>query len=160
MPWELGAKRAAEEQKLIHKKGNTVKTVNSKDGTPIAFDQSGQGPALILVTGAFTTRADWSSLAASLAPHFSLFDYDRRGRGESGDTMPYAVEREIEDIDALITEAGGSAFVFGHSSGGVLALEAAVQLGEKVKKLAMYEVPCNDESEAKLAWRAYIQQLT
>ncbi len=137
-----------------------MRTVISKDGTPIAFDQSGQGPALILVAGALTTRTDWSSLAAHLAPHFSVFAYDRRGRGESGDTLPYAVEREVEDLDALITEAGGSAFVFGHSSGAVLALEAAVQLGEKVKKLAMYEVPCNDKSEAKLAWRAYIQQLT
>jgi len=75
--------------------------------------------------------------------------------------MPYAVKREIEDIDALITEAGGSAFLFGHSSGGALVLEAALQLGgEKVKKLAIYEVPYNDDREAKLAWRAYIQQLT
>ena len=137
-----------------------MRTVISKDGTPIAFDQSGQGPALILVAGALTTRADWVPLAACLAPHFSVFAYDRRGRGESGDTAPYAVEREVEDLDALLTEAGGSAFVFGHSSGAALALEAAVQLGEKVTKLAMYEAPYNDEREAKLAWRAYIQQLT
>jgi pimeloyl-ACP methyl ester carboxylesterase len=137
-----------------------MRTVISKDGTPIAFDQSGQGPALILVAGALTTRADWSSLAARLAPHFSVFAYDRRGRGESGDTLPYAVKREVEDIDALITSAGGSAFVFGHSSGAALALEAAVSLGEKVKKLAMYEAPYNDEREAKLAWRAYIHQPT
>src|SRR5947199_1298237 len=137
-----------------------MRKVISKDGTPIAFDQSGQGPALILVAGATATRLSEASLATHLAPHFSVFAYDRRGRGESGDTLPYAVEREVEDLDALISEAGGSAFVFGHSSGAVLALEAAVQLGEKVKKLAMYEVPCNDESEAKLAWRAYIQQLT
>jgi pimeloyl-ACP methyl ester carboxylesterase len=138
-----------------------MRAVISKDGTPIAFDRSGQGPALILVAGALTTRADWTSLAARLAPHFSVFAYDRRGRGESGDRVPYAVEREVEDIDALITEAGGSAFAFGHSSGAALALEAAIQLGgEKVKKLAMYEAPYNDEREAKLAWRAYIQQLT
>src|ERR1051326_7712667 len=137
-----------------------MRTVISKDSTPIAFDRSGQGPALIMVTGAMTTRADWSSLAAHLASHFSVFTYDRRGRGESGDTKPYAVEREVEDIDAVITEAGGSAFVYGHSSGAILALEAAVQLGEKVKKLAMYEAPCNDASEAKQAWRKYIQKLT
>jgi pimeloyl-ACP methyl ester carboxylesterase len=137
-----------------------MRTVISKDGTPIAFDQSGQGPALILVAGALTTRTDWSPLAARLAPHFSVFAYDRRGRGESGDTAPYAVEREIEDIDALIAEAGGSAFLFGHSSGGALALEATLQLGEKVKKLAIYEVPYNDDREARQAWRAYIQQLT
>lgn len=75
--------------------------------------------------------------------------------------MPYAVEREVEDIEALITEAGGAAFLFGHSSGGALVLEAALQLGgEKVKKLAIYEVPYNDDREAQLAWRAYIQQLT
>jgi len=97
---------------------------------------------------------------AALAPHFTVFAYDRRGRGESGDTAPYAVEREVEDLEALITEAGGSAFVFGHSSGAALALEAAVQLSENVKKLAMYEVPYNDESEAKLTWRAYIHHLT
>jgi pimeloyl-ACP methyl ester carboxylesterase len=137
-----------------------MRTVISKDGTSIAFNQSGQGPALILVAGALTTCADWSSLAARLAPHFSVFAYDRRGRGESGDSPPYAVEREVEDLDALIIEAGGSAFVFGHSSGAALALEAAVQLGEKVKKLAMYEAPYNDDREAKLAWRAYLQQLT
>jgi pimeloyl-ACP methyl ester carboxylesterase len=136
-----------------------VKKLLSKDGTPIAFDQSGQGPALILVTGALTTRADWSSLAAHLAPHFRVFAYDRRGRGESGDTAPYAVEREVEDIEALITEAGGSAFLFGHSSGGALALEATLQLSEKVKKLAIYEVPYDDDREAKPAWRAYIHQL-
>ena len=97
---------------------------------------------------------------AALAPHFTVFAYDRRGRGESGDTAPYAVEREVEDLEALITEAGGSAFVFGHSSGAALALEAAVQLSENVKKLAMYEVPYNDEREAKLTWRAYIHHLT
>jgi pimeloyl-ACP methyl ester carboxylesterase len=137
-----------------------MRTVISKDSTPIAFDHSGQGPALILVAGALTTRAAWPPLAARLAPHFSVFAYDRRGRGESGDSASYAVEREVEDIDALISEAGGSAFVFGHSSGAALALEAAVQLGEKVKKLAIYEAPYNDEREAKLAWRVYIQHLT
>lgn len=132
-----------------------MRKVLSKDGAAIAFDQSGQGPALILVAGALTTRADWSPLAACLAPHFTVFAYDRRGRGESGDTVPYAVEREIEDIDAQISEAGGSAFVFGHSSGAALALEAAVQLGEKVKKLAMYEAPYNDDREAIAPTLAY-----
>src|SRR5258708_26331573 len=100
-----------------------MRTVISKDVTPIAFDQLGQGPALILVTGALNIRAS-SSLAEPLAQHFSVIVYDRRGRGESGDTMPYADEREIEDIDALITEAGGAASLFDHSSGLRLALEA------------------------------------
>lgn len=137
-----------------------MKTIISKDGTPIAFDQSGQGPALILVAGALTTRAAWPPLAAHLAPHFSVFAYDRRGRGESGDRAPYTVEREVEDLEALITEAGGSAFVFGHSSGAALALEAAIKLGGTIKKLALYEAPYNDDSEAQRAWRTYIQQLT
>ena len=118
-----------------------MRTVFSKDSTPIAFDHSGQGPAIILVAPATATRLAEASLAATLAPHFTVFAYDRRGRGDSGDTSPYAVEREVEDIDALITEAGGSAFVFGHSSGGVLALEAARLLGSRIEKLAMYEPP-------------------
>jgi pimeloyl-ACP methyl ester carboxylesterase len=115
--------------------------VTSKDGTTVAFDQSGQGPALILVAPATATRFAQASLAASLSPHFTVFAYDRRGRGDSSDTRPYAVEREVEDLDALITYAGGSAFVFGHSSGAVLALEAARLLPSKIKKLALYEPP-------------------
>jgi pimeloyl-ACP methyl ester carboxylesterase len=118
-----------------------MRKVISKDGTPIAFDQSGQGPAIILVAGATATRLAEASLATALAPNFTVFAYDRRGRGESGDTAPYAVEREVEDIEALINEAGGSAFVFGHSSGAVLALEAARLLPGKIEKLAIYEPP-------------------
>jgi pimeloyl-ACP methyl ester carboxylesterase len=115
--------------------------VRSTDGTSIAFDQVGQGPALALVTGAFATRSDAVSAAGSLAPHFTVFTYDRRGRGDSGDTQPYAVEREIEDLQAVIGAAGGSAFVFGHSSGAVLALEAARVLDSSIPKLAVYEPP-------------------
>ncbi|HEV2458003.1 MAG TPA: alpha/beta hydrolase [Ktedonobacterales bacterium] len=115
--------------------------VTSKDGTSIAFDQSGQGPAVILVSPAFGTRADETSLAAALAPDFTVFAYDRRGRGESGDTAPYAVEREIEDLEALLDAAGGSVCVFGHSSGAVLALDAAQVLPSKITKLALYEPP-------------------
>ncbi|GCE27646.1 alpha/beta hydrolase [Dictyobacter alpinus] len=139
-----------------------MRTVISKDGTPIAFDQSGQGPALILVAGALCSRLSWSGpeLAKLLAPYFTVYNYDRRGRGDSGDIRPYAVMREIEDIEVLIDEAGGSVYLYGHSSGAALALEAAATLGEKVKKLTMYEAPYNDASEAKLAWRAYIQHLT
>jgi len=115
--------------------------VISKDGTSIAFDQSGQGPALVLVSPAFGTRADAASLPAALAPFFTVFAYDRRGRGDSGDTAPYAVEREIEDLEAVLDAAGGSAFVFGHSSGAVLALDAAQALPSKITKLALYEPP-------------------
>ncbi len=139
-----------------------MKTIQSADGTTIAFDQLGKGPALILVGGALEQRAldsETAQLAPLLAQHFTVFHYDRRGRGESTDTPPYTVEREIEDIDALITAAGGSACAFGISSGAALAMEAAVKLGEKVKKLAMYEAPYNDDEAARRAWKAYRKQL-
>jgi pimeloyl-ACP methyl ester carboxylesterase len=149
-------------QNVAGLKETRMKTLQSKDGTTIAFDKRGEGPALILVDGAMSTRASGSKpeLARLLAQHFTVYSYDRRGRGASGDTTPYAVEREIEDIDALIDEAGGSAFVYGHSSGGCLALEAAVKLGDKVKKLAMYEAPYNDDPAAQKAWGEYIKNLT
>jgi pimeloyl-ACP methyl ester carboxylesterase len=141
-----------------------MRTVTSKDGTTIAFDQSGTGPALILVGGAFEQRAmdsETARLAALplLAEHFSVFHYDRRGRGDSTDTQPYALEREIEDIEALIDEAGGQAFVFGISSGAALAFEAALALGGKLKKLAMYEAPYNDDEAARQAWMDYRKRL-
>jgi pimeloyl-ACP methyl ester carboxylesterase len=139
-----------------------MRTVTSKDGTTIAFDQSGQGPAIILVDGALQYRAfdqGMAQLADLLAQHFTVIHYDRRGRGDSTDTQPYALEREIEDIEALIDEAGGSAFVYGISSGAALAMEAAIKLGDKVKKLAMYEAPYNDDETAQQAWREYTQQL-
>ncbi len=117
-------------------------TVRSKDGTPIAYSKVGSGPALILVDGALCYRSVGPSgpLAELLAPHFAVYTYDRRGRGESGDTAPYAVEREVEDLDALIREAGGSAALYGISSGAALALEAAARL-PAVGKLAVYEAP-------------------
>src|SRR5437773_2305800 len=90
----------------------------SKDGTPIAFDQLGKGPAVILISGASTSRVANAALAELLASHFTVYNYDRRGRGDSGDTLPFAVEREFEDLEAVIAEAGGSAYVWGSSSGG------------------------------------------
>src|SRR5258706_2176516 len=106
-----------------------MQKVISSDGTPIAFDRTGSGFPIILVDGALCYRASGPSgpLAALLAPHFTVFTYDRRGRGDSTDTPPYAVEREIEDLKALLNAAGGSAFVYGISSGAALALEAANQ---------------------------------
>src|SRR5438128_84403 len=120
-----------------------MRKVRSKDCTAIAFDQLGQGPAIILVGGAFTDRSQPTlvQLATLLAPHFTVFNYDRRGRGESSDTEPYAVEREVEDLAALIVEAGGSVFVCGFSSGAALALAAARLLPVKITKLALYEPP-------------------
>lgn len=120
-----------------------MNTVRSQDGTTIAFDRTGDGPPVILVGGAFQHRAidaAAAQLAGLLAPHFIVFHYDRRGRGDSSDTPPYAVERELEDLGAMIEEAGGSAFVFGGSSGAVLALDAAVG-GLPIGKLALYEPP-------------------
>lgn len=139
-----------------------MQTLTSKDGTQIAYDKSGQGPALILVDGAMTTRSSEgkAELVNLVAPHLTVYNYDRRGRGESGDTLPYAVEREIEDIEALIDNAGGTASLYGHSSGASLALDAAAALGSKVKKLAMYEAPYNDAPEAQQRWNEYIKQLT
>lgn len=116
--------------------------VISKDGTLIAYDRVGDGPALINVLGATATRGMVAQHGNSEAVMpFTVYTYDRRGRGDSGDTAPYAVQREIEDLEAMIDAAGGSAFVFGHSSGAVLALRAAGQLGTKIKKLALYEPP-------------------
>lgn len=132
-------------------------TVMSQDGTVIAYDRVGHGPAVILVDGAMGFRAFGASpdLAKLLAPGFTVYAYDRRGRGESGNTLPYAVEREIEDIDALIAAAGGSAYLYGISSGAALALEAAISLQSKVTKLAMYEAPYDGSDSGVTAWRAY-----
>ncbi|HEY5806059.1 MAG TPA: alpha/beta hydrolase [Candidatus Saccharimonadales bacterium] len=119
-----------------------MQTVVSKDGTKIAYDKLGSGPALIMVYGAFSYRnyPGAIKLAEKLSQHFTVYNYDRRGRGDSGDTAPYAVEREIEDIDALIKVAGGSAYVWGLSSGAALALKAAAS-GLSISKLAVHEPP-------------------
>jgi pimeloyl-ACP methyl ester carboxylesterase len=117
-----------------------TRQTNSKDGTRITFDPIGSGPAMILVVGAFNDRRTGAALAALLAPHFTVLSYDRRGRGDSDDAATYAVEREIEDLDALIRAAGGSASVFGYSSGAVLALRAAAA-GLPITKVALYDTP-------------------
>jgi pimeloyl-ACP methyl ester carboxylesterase len=118
-----------------------MNTVVSRDGTRIAFEQTGSGPVVIVVAAALADRSGTTKVAKHLAGHFTVINYDRRGRGESTDTQPYSVEREAEDIEALIDFSGGSAFVFGSSSGAVLALEAANRLGAKVKKMFLYEPP-------------------
>src|SRR5262249_51525009 len=125
-----------------HKQSTVVNQVVSKDGTAIAFDRIGNGPPVILVDGALCHRGMGPSrpLAKLLAHQFTVFIYDRRGRGQSGDTSPYAMEREVEDFEAVINEAGGTAYVFGVSSGAALALEAAERLSG-IKKLALFEAP-------------------
>jgi len=128
-------------------------TLRSPDGTTIAYDSRGEGPALILVDGALTVQSSGTGeLATLLAPHFTVYGFDRRGRGKSGDTLPYAVDREIDDIEAVIDRAGGSAFLYGHSSGGPLAMRAAIRLGSKVGKIAMYEPPYNNDPGAQESW--------
>lgn len=132
--------------------GTATGPVTSADGTSIVFDRSGAGPAVVLVHGAFTGRAHpiLSDVAAALARWFTVFNYDRRGRGDSGDTQPYAVEREVEDLAALIEIAGGSAMVFGGSSGAGLVLQAAAQ-NPAISKLAVWEPPYHvDDSAPRL----------
>lgn len=116
--------------------------VTSNDNTTIVFDRSGGGPPLILVGGALNDRASAAPYAEPLAQNFAVYAYDRRGRGDSGDTLPYAVEREVEDLEALIAEAGGPALLFGHSSGAALVLETAARI-DGVDKIALYEPPYN-----------------
>jgi pimeloyl-ACP methyl ester carboxylesterase len=140
----------------------TSRTVTSADGTAIAYQCVGDGRPLILVDGALGFRNFSSSpeLARLLAPACRVYAYDRRGRGESGDTQPFSLDREIEDIDALITEAGGSASLYGISSGGALALEAAAKLGDRVEKLAVYEIPYDSSDAGITAYHAYRTSLT
>ncbi|MQA05234.1 MAG: alpha/beta fold hydrolase [Streptosporangiales bacterium] len=134
-------------------------TVTSKDGTPIAYDRLGSGPAVVLVGGAFNDRSKNAPLATELAAHFTVYNYDRRGRGDSGDTLPYAVEREVEDIDALVAEAGGLAHLYGLSSGGALALTATAA-GTAVDRLAVYEVPYNMADDGPRQQQEYVERLT
>src|SRR4051812_7752022 len=117
-----------------------MSTAFSADGTPIAYTTTGRGPAVILVDGALCHRESGPSgpLAARLAERFTVITYDRRGRGESGDAAPFSVDREVEDLAALIEAAGGSAMLYGISSGAVLALHAASRVAD-VESIALYE---------------------
>ena len=127
-----------------------MSTVRSSDGTSIAFERTGAGPPVILVDAALGFRGfgPMAELGGLLAGDFTVITYDRRGRGESTDTQPYAVDREVDDLAALIDEAGGSAFVYGFSSGAVLGLHAAAR-GVPVGKLALLEppIPLEDQPE-------------
>ena len=134
--------------------------VTSKDGTAIAYDRIGQGPALILVGGTLGDRSQQAPLAQLLAEHFTVYNYDRRAHGESGDTPPYAVEREVEDLDAVLNAAGGSAFVYGTSGPGVLCMYAAAAgLSPKMKKLAVWEPPYILEGTRPPVPQDYMEQL-
>jgi pimeloyl-ACP methyl ester carboxylesterase len=132
--------------------------VTSKDGTSIGYERMGSGPSVILVGGGLDDGSENAPLAPELAERFTVYNYARRGRSDSGDTHPYAVEREIEDLEALIAEAGGSAHLYGVSSGGALALEAAAA-GSAVDKLAVYEVPYRTADDWPQRWREYVEHL-
>jgi pimeloyl-ACP methyl ester carboxylesterase len=120
--------------------------VSSMDGTRIAFDRLGSGSPLVVVGGMFNSRQTTRELAERLAQRFTVINYDRRGRSESGDTAPYAVEREVEDLDALVTEVGGAASVYGHSSGAGLALNAAAGR-VPITRLVLHEPPYSTDDE-------------
>lgn len=136
-------------------------SVRSRDGTTIAYERAGQGPVVILVVGALCSHATSGALelAQRLSSQFAVINYDRRGRGDSGDTAPYSIGREIEDLAALIEVAGGLAHLYGHSSGGALVLEAALVLGEQIGRLALYEVPYNDDPSFRPGWQTYLGDL-
>jgi Alpha/beta hydrolase family len=123
-----------------------METLTSSDGTQIAFDRLGDGPPVIVVGGQLCDRALTRPTAEELAKRFTVFNYDRRGRGDSGDTAPYALEREVEDIGALIAEAGRTASVYAHSSGAALALRATAA-GLPISKLVLHEPPYNPEGD-------------
>jgi pimeloyl-ACP methyl ester carboxylesterase len=123
-----------------------METTTAPDGTTLAYDRVGSGPALVFVSGVFNLRDTCAPIAAQLADDFTCFTYDRRARGDSANTAPYAVEREVEDLQALIDVAGGRAAVFGYSSGATLALRAAAD-GLPIDRLFLYEPPFRFESQ-------------
>lgn len=134
--------------------------VTSADGTPIAYEHTGSGPVVVLVDGANCHRAFHGGrpLAELLANRYTVFIYDRRGRGESGDTPPFAVEREIEDLAAVIDAAGGSASVYGTSSGGALLLRAAAA-GLPIDRIALYETPFAPDATAHAVQHAALGRI-
>ncbi|MCZ2402001.1 alpha/beta hydrolase [Paenarthrobacter sp. Z7-10] len=135
-----------------------VESVQSTDGTTITYETAGSGPVLILVGGAMNTRHSAGDLVPLLAEDFSVITFDRRGRGESTNTPPYAVEREVEDFQALVAGVGGSACVYGHSSGGILALEAAAA-GVEISKLAVYEPPYATSEGDDGLWQVFVDKV-
>src|ERR1700755_1381446 len=135
-------------------------TVTSADGTTIAYERHGEGPAVVLGDGALSVRGGKAGLDDLLGPHFTVYRYDRRGRGDSGDTLPYAPEREVEDLAAVIEAAGGTALLYGHSSGCALVLAAAVAIGTySVPKIALYEAPSSDDPDDQPRWDSYLADL-
>ncbi|NEA52763.1 alpha/beta fold hydrolase [Streptomyces sp. SID13666] len=137
-----------------------MSVLTSADGTEIAYEHTGSGPALVLVDGAMCHRAagPMRPLAGLLRESFTVHTYDRRGRGDSSDTTPYAVAREIEDLQAVIARAGGRAYVYGISSGAALTLAAAAA-GSGIARMALHEPPFMAESEDGTRIKRYTEQL-
>jgi pimeloyl-ACP methyl ester carboxylesterase len=133
--------------------------VTSKDGTKIAYEAAGRGPAVIMVLGALNSRKSGAKLAKLLSSKFTVLSYDRRGRGDSTDIAPYSPQREVEDIEALIGVVGEPVCLYGHSSGGALALQTAIKLPKLVKKEAIYEVPYSLDDAARKAATEYFRML-
>ena len=132
--------------------------VRSDDGTEIAYTRDGDGPAVVLVGGGLDDSSENAALVPAMADTFTVINYARRGRGESGNIAPYALEREIEDLAAFVKEAGGRAHLFGASSGGALVLEAAAA-GLPVDRIAVWEVPYAVGDEAARGWQEYVRAL-
>ena len=130
-----------------------METVTSRDGTPIAFERSGEGPALVIVGGSLADHRFYAPLAEELAERFAVYNFDRRGRGQSGDTQPYGVEREVDDVGALVAHAEGPVLMYGHSAGSALALRAAAS-GLDIAKLALADPPFTPRGENDEAAKA------
>jgi pimeloyl-ACP methyl ester carboxylesterase len=145
---------------MITTKQTISATVTSTDGTVIAYERSGQGRALILIdaAGHYREFTSFAGLIGLLAPKFTVYHYDRRGRGGSTDSQPYAVAREVEDLAALIDQAGGSAFLYAFSSGGLLALHGAAA-GLPIARMALLEPPI-EQDEDRSVQRAFTTELT
>lgn len=139
-----------------------MQTVLSKDKTPIAYEVVGEGPLLIIVSGALNTHNFGvpSEMTPYLQESFTVLTYDRRGRGESSNTPPYAIEKEIEDLEGLIDANGGKAYLYGHSAGAALALFASEKFPEKIDKVVVYEPPMPDNWLMRLATNFMIKQMS
>lgn len=136
-----------------------MEKVTSRDGTVIAYDKIGHGPVVILTLGALNTRKSGIKLAKLLSTRFTVVTFDRRGRGNSTDSTTYKLQREVEDIAAIIGAVGEPVYLYGHSSGGALALEASLALRKKIRKLAVYEVPYALDNSSRRAAAAYFKAL-
>jgi pimeloyl-ACP methyl ester carboxylesterase len=133
--------------------------ITSRDGTTIAYDKKGHGPMLFLVLGALNRKGQGKKLTEQLCNDFTVVSYDRRGKGESSDMLPYTTDKEVDDIAALLNELGDEAYIYGHSSGCILALLAAQKLGDAIKGLALYELPYDNDPAARAKSKEYQEEL-